>query len=115
MRRLMKGVASMVYERVMLAIDRRRFKESMATEVDPRLKSILVDTLGDQEVTITGETKLEDDLLADSLDIVRVVMAIEEEFSIEINDDQMFQLVTVGDVAQLISKLTAENSSYPSS
>lgn len=80
------------------------------TEIDPRLKRVLVETLGAEEVKITATAELERDLLADSLDIVRVVMAIEEEFSIEINDDQMFQLVTVDDVAQLVGKLTAEKS-----
>lgn len=93
----------------MLAIDRRRNFPITPTEIDPRLKAIIALTLGVDESVVVPGAKLEDDLLGDSLDAINMAMAIEEEFGIEIEDRLLERLITVGDVAELVAKLTARN------
>jgi acyl carrier protein len=58
--------------------------------------------LGVEEETITRESSFGEDLGADSLDVVELVMALEEEFEIEIPDDQAEKIVTVGDAVKFI-------------
>lgn len=58
--------------------------------------------VGEDEITL--ETAFAKDLEADSLDIVDLVMAIEDEFSIEVSDDEVKQIVTVGDLVDYISR-----------
>lgn len=62
------------------------------------LKTILMDTLGiDDERAIRPEASFSEDLGADSLDLVELIMAIEEKFSIKIDDEEAAKLVTVQD------------------
>ena len=67
-------------------------------EVLEKVKGIIVEQLGVAENSVTLEASFIDDLGADSLDIVELVMAIEEEFDIEIPDSDAEKVVTVGDV-----------------
>lgn len=67
-----------------------------------KLKEIIVDQLGVDGDGITAETTLED-LGADSLDLVELVMTLEDEFDIQIEDDAMESLKTVGDVLDYIA------------
>ena len=67
----------------------------MSLEV--RVRSIIADQLGLSEEEVTDEKKFIDDLFADSLDIVELIMAMEEEFNTEIPDEEAEKLVTVGD------------------
>ena len=67
----------------------------MSLEV--RVRSIIADQLGLSEEEVTDEKKFIDDLSADSLDIVELIMAMEEEFNTEIPDEEAEKLVTVGD------------------
>ena len=69
-----------------------------------KLKEIIADKLGVNEDEITMESTFIDDLGADSLDIVELVMAIEEEFDIEIPDSDAEKVVTVGDVVDYIKE-----------
>ena len=73
-------------------------------EVFEKIKSIIVEQLGVQEAAVTMEASFIDDLGADSLDIVELVMALEEEFDIEIPDSDAEKVVTVGDVADYIKE-----------
>lgn len=72
--------------------------------IDPKLVEIIVDNLGVDEEEVTGNASLVDDLGADSLDQVEIVMAIEEHYDIEIPDDEMERFKTVQDVADYIRK-----------
>ena len=73
-------------------------------EVFEKVKGIIVEQLGVTEDTVTMEASFIDDLGADSLDIVELVMALEEEFDIEIPDADAEKVVTVGDVVDYIKE-----------
>ena len=66
------------------------------SSVEDRVKKIVVEQLGVKEEEVTSEASFVDDLGADSLDTVELVMALEEEFSTEIADDEAEKLTTVG-------------------
>ena len=73
-------------------------------EVLEKVKGIIVEQLGVAENSVTLEASFIDDLGADSLDIVELVMALEEEFDIEIPDSDAEKGVTVADVVEYIKK-----------
>ncbi|MCG8499652.1 MAG: acyl carrier protein [Firmicutes bacterium] len=67
-----------------------------------KVKEIVVDQLGVEEDDVKMEASFIDDLGADSLDIVELIMALEEEFDLEIPDEEAEKIVTVGDVVDYI-------------
>lgn len=69
-----------------------------------RIKKIIVDRLGVDESKITEDSSFVDDLDADSLDIVELIMAFEEEFDIEIPDKDAEKMKTVGDAIKYLDK-----------
>ena len=71
-------------------------------EIFDKVKEIIVEQLGVAEDTVTEQAAFIDDLGADSLDIVELIMALEEEFDIEIPDSDAEKVVTVGDVVDYI-------------
>ncbi len=73
----------------------------MASVFD-RIKSKVAHQLGVEEEKITPASSFVEDLGADSLDVVELVMALEEEFGIEIPDDQAEKIITVGDAVKFI-------------
>jgi acyl carrier protein len=70
-----------------------------------KIKSIIVEQLGVEESEVTEDAHFIDDLGADSLDTVELVMALEEEFGVEISDEDAEKIQTVGDVKKFIDKL----------
>ena len=75
-------------------------------EVFEKVKGLFVEELGIDSVKITMDAKLEEDLEIDSLGIVEVVMAFEDEFEIEIDDEELTDVGTVGQAVNLLhSKL----------
>jgi acyl carrier protein len=68
--------------------------------IEQRVKDIIVEQLGVKPDQVTPEAKFIEDLGADSLDTVELVMALEEEFGIEVPDEQAEKLQTVGDVVK---------------
>ena len=69
-----------------------------------RVKEIIVEQLGVNEDQVTAEANLLEDLGADSLDAVELVMAIEEEFGIEVPDDEAEGLTSLGQIVAYIEK-----------
>ena len=69
-----------------------------------KLKKIIAEVLNVDEEEITMETTLVDDLGADPLDIFQIIMAIEEEFEIEIPTEEAEKITTVGDAVEQIKK-----------
>ena len=82
-------------------------EETRMEPVADRVKKIIVDQLGVEEETVTPEASFVDDLGADSLDTVELVMALEEEFGIEIPDEDAEKMSSVGDAIKYIESKTA--------
>lgn len=72
------------------------------SETADRVKKIVVEHLGVEDDKVTTDSSFIDDLGADSLDIVELVMAFEEEFSVEIPDDAAEKIATVKDAIEYI-------------
>jgi len=68
-----------------------------------RVKEIIVDQLGVDEEKVTMEANFTEDLEADSLDIVEMIMALEEEFDMEISDEEAEKMGTVKDIIDYIN------------
>lgn len=71
--------------------------------IEEKVKQIVAEQLGVEEDQVTGEAAFMDDLGADSLDTVELVMALEEEFDIEISDEDAEKIATVGDAISYIA------------
>ena len=74
----------------------------MSEDVSSKVKKIVADLLGIEEAKVTEESSFIDDLGADSLDTVELVMAFEEEFGSEISDSEAEKILTVGDAIKFI-------------
>lgn len=77
--------------------------------VEERVKQIVVEQLGVKEEEVTGESSFVDDLGADSLDTVELVMALEEEFNCEIPDEDAEKITTVQQAMDYINAHTKQN------
>ena len=73
-------------------------------DVDKRVKEIIVEQLGVNESEVNPEAKFIDDLGADSLDLVELVMALEEEYNLEISDEDAEKILTVQDAVDYIDE-----------
>ena len=71
-------------------------------EVFEKVKETIIEQLGVADTAVTTEASFIDDLGADSLDIVELIMALEEEFDIEIPNEEAEKIVTVGDAVEQI-------------
>ena len=76
------------------------------SDVAERVKKIVVEHLGVEADKVVDSANCVDDLGADSLDTVELLMAVEEEFGIEISDDQFEKIVTVGQLVKFLEKAT---------
>lgn len=76
--------------------------------IEERLKEIISDQLKVDIEDIKPESSFVEDLNADSLDIVELIMAIEEEFGIEIPDEDASRITTVGDAVEYLKKVIGE-------
>lgn len=73
-----------------------------------KLRDIIVEVLNVDENEVTMESTFIDDLGADSLDVFQIIMGIEEEFDIEIPNEETEKIVTVGDAVEQIKKAVSE-------
>ena len=76
------------------------------SDVLDRVKRIIIDRLGVEESEVTMEASFKDDLGADSLDVVELVMELEDEFDLEISDEDAEKITTVGEVVNYIQSHT---------
>ena len=72
--------------------------------VDEKVKSIIVELLGAEEEKVVDDASFREDLEADSLDLVELIMAFEEEFGTEISDDDAQTITTVGKAIEYVKK-----------
>jgi acyl carrier protein len=80
----------------------------MADNAESKVKEIIINELGVEPEKVTPEASFVEDLGADSLDTVELVMAFEEEFGIEIPDEDAEQLQTVGDAIRYLKEKSGE-------
>lgn len=73
-------------------------------EIFDKLKELVVDQLGVEEDEVTMEATMQDDLGADSLDLVDLVMSVEEEFGVKVADEDLENIKTVGDIVNYIEE-----------
>ncbi|QSR86319.1 acyl carrier protein [Candidatus Methylacidiphilum infernorum] len=78
--------------------------------IEERVKNIIVEQLGVNPEQVTPKARFIEDLGADSLDTVELVMAFEEEFNVEVPDEEAEKLQTVGDVIRYIEENLEEES-----
>ena len=74
----------------------------MADDIESKVKEIIVENLGVDAATVTPQASFVNDLGADSLDTVELVMALEEEFDIEIPDEEAEKIQTVGQAIEYV-------------
>ena len=87
-------------------------RSDMSTEepsIEERLKEIIIKQFGEGEKTVTLESSFVNDLGADSLDIVELVMELEDEFDVSIPDEDAEKIQTVGDAVKYIKEHTQKN------
>ena len=75
------------------------------SDATTKVKAIIVDKLGVDESEVTNEASFTNDLGADSLDTVELIMELEKEFDIQIPDDEAEGIVTVGDAISFVEKV----------
>ena len=85
----------------------KQVEESDMSDIADRVKKIVIEHLGVDAEKVNEGASFIDDLGADSLDTVELVMAFEEEFGVEIPDDAADTILTVGDAVKFISKAQA--------
>jgi len=82
-------------------------KEEVMSGISEKIKSVIAEQLGVKPDEVTDQAKFVDDLGADSLDTVELVMALEEEYGIEIPDEDAEKLTTVGEAIKYIEEKLA--------
>jgi acyl carrier protein len=75
---------------------------SSVDEIDSRVRKLVAEFLGVDEKVVKPEARITEDLEADSLDVVEMVMLIEEEFNFDITDDEAENVITVRDAIDLV-------------
>ena len=83
----------------------------MSSNVQEKVRAIIAEQLGVKPEQVTPQASFIDDLGADSLDTVELVMALEEEFGVEIPDEEAEKLVTVGDAVKYIEDKAGQKAS----
>ena len=89
-------------KQVIKPLNLKKKRINMSEDVSSKVKKIVADHLGIDEAKVTEESSFIDDLGADSLDTVELVMAFEEEFGSEISDSEAEKILTVGDAVKFI-------------
>ena len=103
--KMKREVAALKAEKIMLeqSVEALKFKNNMSN-IAERVNKIIIDKLGVDEAEVTSEASFTNDLGADSLDTVELIMEFEKEFNMGIPDDQAESISTVGDAVKYIEE-----------
>jgi len=74
----------------------------MGSELEGRIRTLVADQLGVDVAEVTRDASILDDLGADSLDVVELVMSLEDEFDIEVPDEEVEAMRTIGDIQKYV-------------
>jgi acyl carrier protein len=99
-----KSVLALYLKSIFICILIKHLKNTFMSDIATKVKAIIVDKLGVDEAEVTPEASFTNDLGADSLDTVELIMEFEKEFDIQIPDDQAEGIATVGDAISFIEK-----------
>ena len=83
-------------------------KFTVMSEIESRVKAIIIEKFGVSESEVTSDANFTNDLSADSLDRVELIMEIEDEFGISIPEDAAEKIATVGDAVKFVEEMVAE-------
>lgn len=86
----------------------KSLKFTVMSEIEARVKTIIIEKFGVSESEVTSEANFTNDLSADSLDRVELIMEIEDEFGISIPEEQAEKIATVGDAVKYVEEKVAE-------
>ena len=86
----------------------KSLKFTIMSEIESRVKAIIIEKFGVSESEVTSEANFTNDLSADSLDRVELIMEIEDEFGISIPEDLAEKIATVGDAVKYVEEKVAE-------
>ena len=81
---------------------------TVMSEIESRVKAIIIEKFGVSEAMVTSDANFTNDLSADSLDRVELIMEIEDEFGISIPEDAAEKIATVGDAVKFVEEMVAE-------
>jgi acyl carrier protein len=95
---------AVIQERISLRTISKSHKMTKVADIDGKVKAIIADKLGVDEKEITPQASFTNDLGADSLDTVELIMEFEKEFNIAIPDEQAEKISTVGEAIEYIKK-----------
>jgi acyl carrier protein len=87
-----------------MKVNEESYSRSLNMSIEERVKEIIVEQLGVEASQVTERAKFVEDLGADSLDTVELVMALEEEFSLEIPDEDAEKITSVGEAIEYIKE-----------
>lgn len=90
------------YDYVTISIQIVEMEDTLMSDTFSEVKQIIVDLLGVEESKITPEARFREDLEADSLDLVELIMAFEDKFGAEISDEDAQKITTVGEAVAYI-------------
>jgi acyl carrier protein len=74
----------------------------MGNDLEARIRALVADQLGVNSAEVTPDARILDDLGADSLDVVELVMSLEDTFDIEVPDEELEGMLTIGDIEQYV-------------
>tara|TARA_Y100001935_G_scaffold231742_1_gene213013 strand:- start:56 stop:349 length:294 start_codon:yes stop_codon:yes gene_type:complete len=92
------------FDKSFLILSTELINKNIMSDISSRVKAIIVDKLGVDENEVVPEASFTNDLGADSLDTVELIMEFEKEFDIQIPDDQAENIVSVGQAIEFIEK-----------
>lgn len=85
----------------------------MIGTTEDRVRAVVAEYIGKDRAAITAASRLDEEIATDSLERIEILMQIEDEFEVEIQDDDALKLVTIGDAIALVERLVEAKKAAP--